>query len=65
MQRWLDSLRFLYADPRRVSLRALLITSVAFGFEHGQWLAGIVAGLAYGWLYRRTRTALAGRAGMP
>ncbi len=54
VQRWLDSSRFLDVDPCRVSLRALLITSVAFGFEHGQWLAGIVAGLAYGWLYRRT-----------
>ena len=30
------------------SLQALL-----FGSEHELWLAGIVAGLAYGWLYRR------------
>jgi CAAX prenyl protease-like protein len=30
----------------------MLFCSIAFGFEHGQWAAGIVAGLAYGQLYR-------------
>ena len=29
------------------SLRAFLITSVLFGFEHTQWLAGILCGFAY------------------
>jgi CAAX prenyl protease-like protein len=33
-------------------LRAFAITAVLFGFEHDLWLAGIVAGVAYGWLYR-------------
>jgi CAAX prenyl protease-like protein len=31
---------------------AVLIGSVLFGLEHGLWLAGIVAGLAYARLYR-------------
>ena len=53
IQRWIDKHDFLALAPSRVSLRALLITSVLFGFEHGQWLAGIIAGLAYGYLYRR------------
>jgi hypothetical protein len=31
------------------------MTAVVFGVEHSEWLAGIVAGLAFGWLYLRTR----------
>lgn len=54
VQRWIDQSAFLALDPRRGSTRALLICALAFGFEHGQWLAGILAGLAFGWLYRYT-----------
>jgi CAAX prenyl protease-like protein len=54
VQRWIDNKDFLALAPAAGSLRALLLTSVVFGFEHGQWLAGIFAGLAYGWLYRRS-----------
>lgn len=35
-------------------VRAVLLSSVVFGLEHSQWLAGILAGIAYGWLYLRT-----------
>lgn len=52
VMRWLDEARFLSFDPLRTSLRALLFSSIAFGFEHDLWVAGIVAGLAYGQLYR-------------
>lgn len=52
IMRWLDSPNFLAVAARSVTLRSLLFSSIAFGFEHGQWAAGIVAGLAYGWLYR-------------
>lgn len=31
----------------------MLVTSVMFGFEHSQWLAGILCGLAYQWLVIR------------
>lgn len=41
-------------SPARVGLRALLISSVLFGLEHSAWLAGMVAGLAYGWLYMKS-----------
>jgi hypothetical protein len=54
VQRWIDRKDFLALAPAAGSLRALLLTSLVFGFEHGQWLAGIFAGLAYGWLYRRS-----------
>ncbi|WP_374337609.1 CAAX prenyl protease-related protein [Methyloversatilis sp.] len=52
VMRWIDNPNFLTVAARAVTLRALLFSSIAFGFEHGQWAAGIVAGLVYGWLYR-------------
>jgi CAAX prenyl protease-like protein len=51
--RWIDETRFLSLAPAATSGRALLISAVLFGFEHNLWLAGIVAGLAYCFLYRR------------
>lgn len=54
VQRWVDRQDFLALAPAAVSWKALLLTSLVFGFEHGQWLAGILAGVAYGWLYRRS-----------
>jgi len=54
IQRWIDQQNFLALAPADVSLRALLFASVVFGFEHNLWLAGIIAGLAYGFLYRRS-----------
>ena len=54
IQRWIDRQDFLMLAPAKVSLRALLLASLLFGFEHNQWLAGIIAGLAYGFLYRRS-----------
>jgi uncharacterized protein len=54
IMRWLDNSNFAVVDPRTVSRRSLVIASIVFGAEHYLWLAGIVAGLAYGWLYRRT-----------
>lgn len=50
--RWIDRSDFLAVEPARISLRALLISSVLFGLEHTLWFAGILAGLAYAWLYR-------------
>lgn len=54
VMRWLVATDFAAVAPARVGISALLISSVVFGFEHSQWAAGIVAGLAYGWLYRRS-----------
>lgn len=53
LMRWLEDADYLALAPAAVGLRALLLSSVMFGFEHSQWMAGIVAGLAFGWLYRR------------
>ena len=54
--RWIDRPDFLQQVPATASLRALFISSVVFGIEHKLWLAGILAGLAYGSLYRRSNT---------
>lgn len=54
--RWLDNPDFLRMPPAAASLRALAISAVVFGVEHNQWLAGILAGLAYGGLYMRRNT---------
>jgi CAAX prenyl protease-like protein len=52
--RWLAHPKFSAVSPAQVGLKALLISSVIFGVEHTLWLAGIVAGLAYGWLYMKS-----------
>lgn len=55
VMRWVERSNFLELDPAEVGVRALLLSSVAFGFEHGQWAAGVLAGLVYGGLYIRCR----------
>lgn len=52
--RWIDRADFLRHAPASASLRALIISSLLFGLEHHLWLAGMLAGLAYGELYRRS-----------
>lgn len=54
LMRWIHRSRFLDVDPRQVGWKALVVTSVLFATEHRLWLAGLLAGLAYGELYRRT-----------
>jgi len=55
LQRWVQQHDFMTLDPAQIGLKALFIASALFAVEHLQWLAGLVAGLAYGWLYIRTR----------
>jgi uncharacterized protein len=52
--RWLERQDFLSVDPQRLGVRALVLSSIFFALEHNMWLAGLIAGLAYGWLYVRT-----------
>jgi CAAX prenyl protease-like protein len=54
LMRRIDRADFLALDPRAASAAALVLTSAVFALEHREWLAGLVAGLAYGTLYRRT-----------
>jgi len=53
LMRWIEASEFQNVDPAQVGLKSFVITIVLFGFEHNLWLAGIVAGIAYGWLYKR------------
>jgi CAAX prenyl protease-like protein len=52
--RWIAHPKFFDVTPARAGLKALLLSSAAFGLEHDLWLAGMVAGLAYGWLYMKS-----------
>lgn len=52
--RWLDARDFMAADPRRASPRAFALTAVLFASEHTLWFAGLIAGIAYNWVYVRT-----------
>lgn len=52
--RWMVAPDFRGVPPARITLKALAVTVVLFGFEHNQWLAGIVAGIAYSLLYMRS-----------
>ncbi|MGO9445302.1 MAG: CAAX prenyl protease-related protein [Thiobacillaceae bacterium] len=54
IMRWVDKQDFLTLDPRDVGYRGLLVSSGLFALEHTQWVAGFLAGFAYGWLYRKT-----------
>ena len=54
LMRWIDNPRFETVDPGRVSLRALIISTFIFTLAHTLWLAAMIAGLAYAWLYIRT-----------
>jgi CAAX prenyl protease-like protein len=55
LMRWVDAADFESVDPAQPSHKAFLITALLFGFEHNQWLAGIVAGAVYSVLYMRHR----------
>jgi uncharacterized protein len=54
LMRWIVARDFLRLDPRIVGPGAIVLSSALFATEHSMWAAGLVAGLAYAWLYRRT-----------
>jgi len=55
LYRWLVHRDFTAIDPRIRHVWAFLVMALLFGLEHDRWLVGIVAGVAYGALYARTR----------
>jgi uncharacterized protein len=55
LYRWMLGRHFLNVSIGRFDWIALAMVSVVFGFEHAEWLAGIVAGLVFGWVMIRTR----------
>jgi CAAX protease family protein len=53
IMRWIQNPNFLQVKPALVSHFAFITTAILFALEHHLWLAGLIAGLAYGWLYQR------------
>jgi CAAX prenyl protease-like protein len=52
--RWITQQDFLTLKPAFIGLNAFVITALLFAFEHHLWLAGLVAGISYNWLYMRS-----------
>lgn len=54
LMRWLQQPQFEGLDPQRTGLKAVALSTFVFMLAHPLWLAAIVAGLAYAWLYIRS-----------
>ena len=54
LMRWIQQPVFEAVPPASVGLRAVVLSTFVFVLAHTLWLAAIVAGLAYAWLYIRT-----------
>ena len=54
LMRWAQSPQFESVVPQRVGLKAVVLSTFVFMLAHTLWLAAIIAGLAYAWLYVRT-----------
>jgi CAAX prenyl protease-like protein len=52
--RWIEQHDFLAVSPRRIGVRAFVITTALFALEHDRWFAGALAGMVYNGLYMRT-----------
>lgn len=54
LMRWIDRPQFETVVPQQVSLKAIALSTFVFMLAHTLWLAAIVAGLAYAFLFVRT-----------
>lgn len=54
LMRWIERPQFETVVPQRVGLKAVVLSTFVFMLAHTLWLAAILAGLAYAWLYVRT-----------
>jgi uncharacterized protein len=54
LMRWIERHGFESVPPQQVGLRAIALSTLVFMLAHTLWLAAILAGLAYAWLYVRT-----------
>lgn len=54
LMRWIEQPQFETVVPRQVGLKAVVLSTFVFVLAHTLWLAAVVAGLAYAWLYVRT-----------
>ena len=56
LMRWIDKPEFEQVDPGSATLKAIVLSTAVFTLAHTQWLGAVIAGLAYAWLYRYTRS---------
>lgn len=54
LMRWVQHPSFERVDPQTVGMKAIVMSTFVFTLAHTLWLAAVVAGLAYAWLYRKT-----------
>jgi CAAX prenyl protease-like protein len=54
LMRWIQQPQFEALSPAAIGLRAVVLSTFCFMLAHTLWLAAIVAGLAYAWLYIAT-----------
>jgi CAAX prenyl protease-like protein len=54
LMRWVEKAQFETVSPHSVGLKAIALSTFVFMLAHTLWLAAIVAGWAYAWLYVRT-----------
>ena len=54
LMRWVQSPQFESVVPQSIGVKAVVLSTFVFMLAHTLWLAAIIAGLAYAWLYVRT-----------
>jgi CAAX prenyl protease-like protein len=54
LMRWVQQQDFLALAPARAGLRAVLISAAVFALAHPLWLAALLTGVIYAWLYGKT-----------
>lgn len=54
LMRWIERPVFQGLDPRRVGVRAIVLSTFVFTLAHTLWLAAAIAGLVYALLYVKT-----------
>ena len=54
LMRWIDRPSFETVVPQQASLKAVVLSTFVFTLAHTLWVAAVIAGLAYAWLYVRT-----------
>jgi CAAX prenyl protease-like protein len=54
LMRWIQSPKFESVPPQAVGLRPIVLCTFIFTLAHTQWVAAVIAGLAYALLYIRT-----------
>ncbi|MDG0835582.1 CAAX prenyl protease-related protein [Roseateles saccharophilus] len=52
LMRWVQHPGFERVDPQTVGIKAVTLSTFVFTLAHTLWLAAVIAGLAYAWLYR-------------